>query len=146
MADRFVLFICVGNAGRSLIAEASFNANPPPGWRAISAGTRPAAAPNPRTQPMLEEVGLSLPPHAPQHLAADLMDRAALRITMGCLDDESCPTHLKSLERRDWQLPDPVNLDDEAFRGVRDRVLELVRGLRTELILADREAADRAPC
>lgn len=66
MTDKFVLFISVENAGRSLMAEACFNADPPPGWHAVSAGTRPAAAPNPRTQAMLQEVGLSMPGHPPQ--------------------------------------------------------------------------------
>ena len=65
MPDRTVLFVCVENAARSLMAEAMFNANPPAGWRATSAGTQPAAAPNPRTGPMLREVGLELPPHPP---------------------------------------------------------------------------------
>lgn len=142
MSEKLVLFICVGNAGRSLIAEASFNANPAPGWRAVSAGTRPAAAPNPRTRTMLEEVGLRLPDHPPQLLLPALMDEARVRVTMGCLDDASCPAHLKALELRDWQLDDPAKLDDDGFRRVRENITRLVRGLRTELVLADRRAAD----
>jgi len=42
------------------------------------------------------------------------------------------------LELRDWALPDPVQLDDAGFRGVRDRLVGLVRGLRTEIVLYDR--------
>jgi arsenate reductase (thioredoxin) len=136
--DRTVLFICVGNAGRSLIAEAVFNANPPPGWRAISAGTSPAPAPNPRTAPMLAEIGLEPPAHAPQPLTPEMMDSARLRVTMGCLDDASCPAHLKGLALRDWALPDPAKLDDAGFRTVRDQIVSRVNGLRTELIVADR--------
>ncbi|MGD0257477.1 MAG: low molecular weight phosphatase family protein [Thermoplasmata archaeon] len=144
MSDKLVLFICVENAGRSLMAEACFNADPPPGWHAVSAGTRPAAAPNPRTQPMLQEVGLSIPDHPPQELRPELMDRAQVRVTMGCLDDASCPARLKSLELRDWRLEDPARLDDEGFRRVRDSIRRRVRGLRTELILADRRATELA--
>jgi arsenate reductase (thioredoxin) len=140
---KIVLFICVGNSGRSLMAEAMFNANPPEGWVAISAGTNPAAAANPRTGPMLFEIGLNLPPHPPQPLTAEMMDRARVRVTMGCLDDASCPARLKSLELRDWNLEDPATLDDEGFRRVRDRLLPLVRGLRTELVLSDRQLAGR---
>ncbi|HEY6238551.1 MAG TPA: arsenate reductase ArsC, partial [Thermoplasmata archaeon] len=40
------LFVCVENAGRSLMAEALFNAHAPPGWVGRSAGTAPAAAPH----------------------------------------------------------------------------------------------------
>ncbi len=135
---RRVLFICVENAGRSLIAEAAFNANPPPGWIGISAGTRPASGPHRRTAPMLEEIGLSLPRHPPQTLTPEMMDGAELRVTMGCLDDASCPAHLKGLELRDWSLPDPAGLDDAGFREVRDRIVDRVKRLRTELIVFDR--------
>jgi len=70
------------------------------------------------------------------------MDQARVRVTMGCLDDASCPAHLKSLELRDWALPDATKLDDEGFRRVRDRIRSSVRGLRTEIALQDRRAAD----
>jgi len=137
---KMVLFICVGNSGRSLMAEAMFNANPPPGWVAISAGTNPAPTANPRTGPLLRELGLELPPHPPQLLTSEMMDTARVRVTMGCLDDASCPARLKTLELRDWALPDPVLLDDDGFRKVRDRVAANVSGLRTELVLSDRRA------
>jgi arsenate reductase (thioredoxin) len=61
MANKLVLFICVENAGRSLMAEATFNAEAQSGWRAISAGTRPAAGANPWTKTMLEEEGFPSP-------------------------------------------------------------------------------------
>jgi protein-tyrosine-phosphatase len=144
MKEKLVLFICVENSGRSLMAEAIFNAHPAPGWRAVSAGTRPAAVANPRTRAMLAEVSLPLPDHPPQQLSTELMDRAQVRVTMGCLDDTSCPAHLKALELRDWQLEDPAKLEDAGFRRVRDRITRLVRGLRTELVLADQRAAQLA--
>ena len=136
--DRRVLFICVENAGRSLMAEAIFNADPPPGWRADSAGTRPAARPNPRTEPMLREIGLELPAHPPERLTHERMVGAGIRVTMGCLDDASCPARLRSLEVRDWGLDDPARLDDAGFRRVRDQLVERIRHLRTEIVLADR--------
>jgi arsenate reductase (thioredoxin) len=133
MSERVVLFICVGNASRSLMAEAMFNADPAPGWVAESAGTRPAPTPNPRTGPMLAELGLRLPDHPPRLLSADAMEKAALRISMGCLDDASCPARLKQLEVRDWALPDPIHLDDAGYRAVRDSIQQRVRALRQEL-------------
>lgn len=136
--SKVVLFICIGNSGRSLMAEAMFNANPPEGWTAISAGTKPSAVANPRTAPMLREIGLDLPAHPPQLLTPEMMDEARVRVTMGCLDDASCPARLKTLELRDWALPDPAHLDDDGFRQLRDRLAGLVKGLRTELVLTDR--------
>jgi arsenate reductase (thioredoxin) len=140
-SPKVVLFICIENSGRSLMAEAMFNAHPPQGWTAISAGTSPAAQANPRTGPMLHEIGLDLPAHSPQLLTPEMMDSARVRVTMGCLDDASCPARLKTLELRDWALPDPAKLDDTGFREVRDRLVGLVKGLRTELVLSDRRAA-----
>jgi arsenate reductase (thioredoxin) len=133
MGPRSVLFLCVENSCRSLMAESMFNADPPLGWRATSAGTRPAETPNPRTGDMLREIGLTLPGHRPQLLTTDLLEGAGVRVTMGCLDDASCPAQLKSLQLRDWALPDPAKLDDEGFRQVRDRLQKLVQELRIEL-------------
>jgi arsenate reductase (thioredoxin) len=137
MADRLVLFICVENACRSLMAEAMFNADPPGGWRAVSAGTRPADGPNPRAAAMLSELGLVLPNHPPQLLTEELDRKADRRVTMGCLDESSCPVHLKEHAVTDWALPDPAALGDAEFRQVRDGLRDRVRRLRLELVVAD---------
>jgi len=132
-AERRVLFVCVENAGRSLMAEAIFNAAAPDGWVAESAGTRPAAHPNPRTGRSLEELGLRLPPHAPQSLTPEQMDGAARVVTMGCLDDASCPANLRNRPLTDWALPDPAKLDDAGFRAVRDEIRRRVTALIVEI-------------
>jgi arsenate reductase (thioredoxin) len=144
MDERRVLFLCVENAGRSLMAEAMFNVDPPPGWVAISAGTSPATQPNPRTERMLRELGLALPDHPPRRVTLEMIDRASVRVSMGCLDDASCPSRLQQLELRDWELPDPARLDDHGFRRVRDELRDRVRRLRAELALEDGSAAPRA--
>ena len=151
MAEKTVLFVCVQNACRSLMAEAMFNGNPVGGWRAISAGTQPALAPHPRTEGMLREIGLELPAHPPQLLTDEMMTTSRVIVTMGCLEDAACPARLKALELRDWALPDPARLDEAGFRAVRDRLAGLVKGLRTELVVSDRrtkalaEAASARP-
>ncbi len=137
VVTRTVLFVCVENACRSLIAEAIFNADPPPGWVATSAGTEPARQANPRTGPMLREIGLALPPHGPRVLTTEMIDASHLRVTMGCLDRESCPARLTKGELRDWALPDPARLDDAGFRRVRDEIAARVKELRAELVRSD---------
>lgn len=144
-SPRTVLFICVENACRSLMAEALFNADPPPGWRATSAGTRPALVPNPRTGPMLAEIGLTLPSHPPRILADTDVESASLRVTMGCLDDASCPIHLKRAKPRDWGLSDPARLDDAGFRRIRDDLARKVRELRAEILRAQTGGVERLP-
>lgn len=142
--DRLVLFLCVENAGRSLMAEAMFNADPPRGWRAASAGTRPAAAPHKRTGPMLRELNIEPPVHVPRLLTPELSDRATIRVTMGCLDDASCPAYLKARPTEDWALPDPERLDDRGFRRVRDEIRERVGQLRSRLEREARSMPERA--
>lgn len=110
-----------------------FNARAPTGWRAVSAGTRPAARAHPRTASMLGELGLSLPTHPPRLLTAGMMEGASVRVTMGCLDDASCPARLKALAARDWGLADPATLDDAGFRRVRDKLLRRVTDLAQEI-------------
>ena len=119
---KVVLFVCVENAGRSLMAEAIFNARAPPGWRAESAGTRPADAPHPRTGGMLADIGLRVPSHPPRLLTSAMVESARLRVTMGCLDEPNCPALLFSRVDADWGLPDPAKLDDDGFRAVRDEI------------------------
>jgi arsenate reductase (thioredoxin) len=145
MTENTVLFICVENACRSLMAEAMFNAKPPDGWRATSAGTEPAPQPNSRTRVMLQEIGLDLPPHPPQLLTNEMMSASSVRVTMGCLDSESCPARLKTLELRDWALPDPAKLDDAGFRRVRDELADRVKRLGLELALQERRRAGLRP-
>jgi arsenate reductase (thioredoxin) len=130
---RQVLFVCVENACRSLMAEAIFNAHAPSGWAATSAGTRPAPSASRRSGPMLAEIGMRLPVHAPQLVTPELIDGSEGRVTMGCLDDRSCPAQLISTELQDWGLPDPSQLDDEGFRGVRDEIVRRVLGLTREI-------------
>ena len=141
MTEKTVLFVCVENACRSLMAEAMFNRNPTRGWRAISAGTQPSSAPNPRTEEMLREVGLQLPSHPPQLLTEEMLAASGTVVTMGCLDSASCPARLKVVEVRDWALPDPATLDDAGFRQLRRELQTRVERLRRELALADKRRA-----
>jgi arsenate reductase (thioredoxin) len=141
MTEKTVLFVCVENACRSLMAEAMFNRNPPSGWHATSAGTEPAGTPNPRTDSMLREIGLEIPQHPPQLLTDEMMATSPVVVTMGCLDSASCPAKLKAIEVRDWGLRDPAPLDDAGFRQVRNDLRARVEGLRRELALADKRRA-----
>lgn len=83
---------------------------------------------------MLAEINVALPPHRPRLATPQMMDEAAVRVSMGCLDDASCPMYIRRVEVRDWALPDPGRLDDPGFRKVRDQVADRVRQLREELI------------
>jgi arsenate reductase (thioredoxin) len=53
--ERTILFVCVENAGRSHMAKGFFNRYAPKGYRAISAGTRPAGQINPLAVQAMKE-------------------------------------------------------------------------------------------
>lgn len=133
VTQRTVLFVCVGNASRSMMAEAIFNRHGPNGWRAVSAGVAPARSTNPNTGPMLSEIGVPLPPHSPQALTEKMVEEAAVRISIGALDHPSSPEWFVRSHPRRWEVPDPHHLDPEAFREIRDALRSKVEALIEEL-------------
>ncbi len=51
--DRVVTFVCLHGAGKSRVAAALFNVDPPAGWRAESAGLEPQEEPSPHVAALL---------------------------------------------------------------------------------------------
>jgi arsenate reductase len=115
-----VLFACIQNAGRSQMAAAFFNELADPARaRALSAGTRPAAAVHAGVVEALREVGIELGAVKPQLLSAALAERADWLITMGC--GEECPV-VPGARREDWPLLDPAGQPPERVRQIRDEI------------------------
>ena len=134
MANTFgpakVVFACVENAGRSQMAAAIFNTlAKPTNARAISAGTRPAAAVHPEVISAMREIGIDLSSATPQYLSTDLTKDAHIVITMGCGDE--CPL-IPGVERDDWPLDDPKGQAPEGVRRIRDEIRARVAELVTE--------------
>jgi arsenate reductase (thioredoxin) len=132
-ARRTVLFVCVGNAGRSRMAEAIFNKFGPKGWRALSAGVLPARATNPNTGPTLSEIGIPLPPRPPQDLTEQMVRAATVRVSIGALDHPSCPEWFTQTHPRRWELPDTHHADAQGFREIREAIRSKVDALIAEL-------------
>jgi predicted protein tyrosine phosphatase len=81
--ERRVLFVCVHNAGRSIVAAALLNAYQPHGVRADSAGTEPADALNPTVAKVLAERGINVSGISPKPITSELVAAADLVVTMG---------------------------------------------------------------
>ncbi len=122
-----VLFVCVGNSGRSQMAEALFNRHAPPGMEAHSAGTRPARAVAPSVLLALAEVGIDWRQARPKLLSSALATGAVRSIAMGCGVRDGCPAGLIPTE--DWDLPDPKGMSLEDVRALRDEIDRRVRAL-----------------
>jgi len=127
-----LLFVCVENSNRSQMAEGFARALGGGRVAAFSAGSRPSGAVNPRAVEFMREKGVDLGAHR----SKSLDDLPAVTwdyvVTMGCGD--ACP-HLPARHRLDWDLPDPKLLEDDGFRGVRDRIEGRVAKL-VEAVLA----------
>jgi arsenate reductase len=103
------LFVCVENTFRSIMAEAIFNAFSPPGWRAESAGVRPAESINPVAIQLLHEIGIEIAEKKPRLVTPELVAQASRIVTFGCLD--RCPIEAKG-KAEDWQpIPGSVGKD-----------------------------------
>ena len=115
-----VLFVCVGNSGRSQMAEAFFNQAASSKARAISAGTKPAGAVDPRTVEVMREVGIDVSVAKPKALTMEMLDQADRVVTMGCGTEGVCPASF--VETEDWQLEDPKGKSLEEVRRIRDEI------------------------
>jgi arsenate reductase (thioredoxin) len=129
-----ILFVCVHNAGRSVMAEAFLERVAGDRYQAMSAGTDPADRPHPEVVSAMREVGIELDSTPGQLLTQEMAEGADLVIGMGCAVEEACPALTVPLE--DWALDDPKGKSPEEVAAIRDqvsaRVDELVARLDTE--------------
>lgn len=128
-----VLFVCVGNAGRSVMAEAIFNSRSPKGWRGVSAGVSPARATNPNTGPVLSEIGVQIPSHPPQGLTEQMVRAATICVSIGATDPPSCPEWFTQARPLRWAIPDTHGAEAQAFREIREAIRAKVDALIEEL-------------
>jgi len=118
-------FVCIGNAGRSQMAQALYERL---GGEARSAGSRPEREVHPEVVEVLSEVGLDVSERRPKTIDTADAEWADVVVTMGCGD--ACPV-LPGKRYVDWNLPDPSGRPLTEVRALRDdiarRVAELAR-------------------
>jgi arsenate reductase len=118
-----VLFVCIGNAGRSQMAQAFYELR---GGEARSAGSRPESQLHEPVVEAMRELGISLEGRSPRGIADEDVEWAEVVVTMGCGD--ACPV-LPGKRYVDWNLRDPAGLPVEEVRPVRDEIKRLVAEL-----------------
>ena len=129
---RIVLFVCVGNAGRSQMAEAIFNKLKPSGFLAISAGTKPASEVNPLVIRALKEIGIDASRSKPKSITQEMIASAEKVITMGCEAAAFCPARFLS-KVEDWGIEDPKGKSLDEVKAIRDSIRSHVEALLREL-------------
>ena len=128
---RTVLFVCVENSFRSVMSEAVFNANAPPGWRAVSAGVDAIGKEiNPLAFTLMKEIGVRVSKKRPEQVTPEMIQKAWRVVMFGCLD--RCPAGAAG-KTEDWPIPGATGKSLPELREIRShlerRVLELVRRL-----------------
>ena len=129
-----VLFVCVANSGRSVMAERLFREIAGGRHQARSAGSEPGSAPHPQVLEALQEVGIDASDHVPRRLDAEALDWADLAVST--CSEEVCPV-TPGVRRISWELPDPKQLPLEQVRPIRDQVNQRVQELVAELDRAE---------
>jgi protein-tyrosine-phosphatase len=127
-----VLFVCIENAGRSQMAEGFFNKYAPEGFRAVSAGARPAPQVNPLAVQAMKEVGIDISAQKSKIITEGIIRGSEKAVNMGCMDRSECPLLFLN-NPIDWGIEDPKGQPIEKVREIRDeierRVKELVKNL-----------------
>jgi len=125
---RRVLFVCVGNACRSQMAEAFARAYGADVMVPASAGLGPANRVAPDTIRAMLEKGLNVRDHFPKDLRHMLRLHFDLVVNLSGL---SLPDYDAPI--REWDVSDPISKSYEDHCAVRDEIERLVMDLILEL-------------
>lgn len=126
-----VLFVCIGNSGRSVIAERLFRRAAGGRHEARSAGAAASGtAAEPTVVDALRELGVDASDHVPRQLDDEALAWADIAVTV-CRDDV-CPA-TPGVRRLHWGFDDPYGRPLEEVRAIRDGIRERVERLVAEL-------------
>lgn len=80
----------------------------------------------------MKEVGIDISKQRPKIITEDMIRQSSIRINMGCIEKESCPT-LFLHNVTDWNIEDSKGKSIEKVREIRDIIGERVRELVSNL-------------
>lgn len=123
-----MLFVCIGNACRSQMAEGFAKAYGGDVMEAMSAGLSPYSHVPEGTRASMAEKGISLETHFPKHVTE--MADVGLDLVLN-LSGTDLP--FQGVEVRDWPVRDPFGGDEAEYRAARDKIEKLVMELVLEL-------------
>ena len=132
-----VLFVCVANSGRSVMAERLFREAARGRHQVRSAGSEPSSASHPQVVEALREVGIDASDHVPRKLDQEAL--AWADVAVSTCSEEVCPV-TPGVRRISWVFEDPKDLPLERVREIRDdiekSVEQLLRGLDADATAA----------
>src|SRR5579863_6419224 len=107
-----VLFVCVGNACRSQMAEAWANHHGKGRVRAHSAGSHPYGSIVHDTYTVMAEKGISLDNQCSKGLCDVALEQMDVVVGMGCEVDCPLPDGFQG-RKLEWNIPDPYGREVE---------------------------------
>lgn len=141
-----VLFLCTGNSCRSILGEATFNHLAPPGWRAVSAGSKPTGQVHPRSLALLSREGIDTRGYHSKSWDSLPVTPDIVITVCGSAAGETCPAYLGKVLRTHWGVEDPAHATgtdaqidaafDKAYRTLRARI-EAFLALRLKQLQSD---------
>ena len=129
-AKKSVLFVCIGNACRSQMAEAFARAYGADTLIVHSAGLAPASGLPPLTRQTLSEKNISCEGQFPKPIESFTMQKFDVVIN---LSGERLPSSLVSTRLIDWNVRDPIGESEDVYRAVAAQIETLVMRLILEL-------------
>ena len=131
MSTPQVVFACVRNGGRSVIARVLTEHYAQGRVTALSAGTQPGEHVHPEVVRALEGLGLDTSREHPKLLTRETIAASDLAITLGC--GEECP-YVPGVPYVDWPVDDPGGQDDATVRRIVADIDSRVRRLVADLV------------
>ncbi len=125
-----VLFLCVQNAGRSQMAAGWLSHLAGERIMVMSGGSTPGSDVNHAAIEAMVEKGIDIAINFPKPWTDEVVQAAAVVITMGCGD--ACPIY-PGKRYEDWEITDAAGMDLAENRRVRDEIESRVRKLMLEI-------------
>ncbi|HUT82925.1 MAG TPA: arsenate reductase ArsC [Candidatus Bathyarchaeia archaeon] len=125
-------FICIGNSGRSQIAEGYAKHFGQGILEVQSAGTKPADRISSNAVEVMKEDDIDISSQYPKKIDFEYAKTADYVIIMGCGAENMCPAWFIT-KSENWDLEDPHGQNIEFYRIIRDeikkRVLDLIENI-----------------
>ncbi len=127
-----ILFVCVGNSGRSQMAEAFFKQHASSEWLAMSAGIKPDKKIHPYTVELMKEVGIETARNKPKKVNQKMLKQAYMVIVMDSHVLKEIPSQYLA-KTENWRIKSLLGAERATGMHVRDEIEEKVQLLIEKL-------------
>jgi arsenate reductase len=131
MKRKTVLFVCVGNSGRSQMAEAFFQQTSK-GWNAVSAGIQPDESLHQWTVELMREVRIDMGRRRPKLLTTEMLKEAERIVAMDSDVLKRIPPEFLS-KTENWNIGPLAGKGIEEVRQIREDIKTKVQQLVREI-------------